>query len=57
VNKEVTTHDGTGYPRRRVTVLGFLAAMVLLPIGVVLAPFGVGIAIFAIGLALILPDA
>jgi hypothetical protein len=43
-------------PRRRVSVLGFLLAMVLLPIGAVLAPLGVGIPIFAIGLALILPD-
>ena len=43
-------------PRRRVTVLDFLLAMVLLPIGAVLAPLGVGIPIFAIGLALILPD-
>lgn len=43
-------------PRRRVSVLGFLLAMVLLPIGAVLAPLGVGLPIFAIGLALILPD-
>jgi hypothetical protein len=42
-------------PRKRVTVLGFLLA-VLLPIGAALAPLGVGIPIFAIGLALILPD-
>jgi len=43
-------------PRRRVTVPGFLLAMLLLPLGAVLAPFGVGIPIFAIGLALILPE-
>jgi hypothetical protein len=43
-------------PRGRVTLLGFLLAIVLLPIGVALAPLGVGIPIFAIGLALILPD-
>jgi hypothetical protein len=43
-------------PQRRVSVLGFLLAMVLLPIGAALAPLGVGIPIFAIGLALILPD-
>jgi hypothetical protein len=43
-------------PRRRVTVLRFLLAMVLLPIGAALAPLGVGIPIFAIGLTLILPD-
>lgn len=43
-------------PRRRVTVPGFLLAMVLLPIGAVLAPLGVGIPIFAIGLALIMPN-
>jgi hypothetical protein len=43
-------------PRKRVTVLGFLLAMVLLSIGAALAPLGVGIPIFAIGLALILPD-
>ena len=43
-------------PRRRVTVLGFLFAMVLLQIGAALAPLGVGIPNFAIGLALILPD-
>jgi hypothetical protein len=44
------------HPRRRVTVLGFLLAMVLLPIGAVLAPLGVGIPIFAIAIALIFPD-
>ena len=43
-------------PRRGVTVLGFLVAMVLLPIGAMLAPFGIGIPIFAIGLSLILRD-
>jgi hypothetical protein len=44
------------HPRRRVTVLDFLLAMVLLPIGAVLAPLGVGIPIFAIAIALIFPD-
>ncbi len=43
-------------PRRRVTVLGFLLAMVLLPLGAALAPLGIGIPILAVGLALILPD-
>jgi hypothetical protein len=43
-------------PRRRVSVLGFLLAMVLVPIGAVLAPLGVGIPLFAVGLALLLPD-
>ena len=43
-------------PRRRVTVPGFLLAMVLLPIGAALAPLGVGIPIFVIGLALIMPN-
>lgn len=43
-------------PRRRVTVVDFLLALVLLPIGVTLAPLGVGIPIFAVGLSLILPD-
>ncbi len=43
-------------PRRRVTVVGFLLAMLLLPIGAMLAPLGVGIPIFAIGLGLILPE-
>jgi hypothetical protein len=43
-------------PRSRPTVLGFLLAMVLLPIGSVLAPLGIGIPIFAVGLALLLPD-
>lgn len=43
-------------PRRRVTVLDFVLASVLVPIGAALAPFGVGIPILAIGLALILPD-
>ncbi|MGH2749214.1 MAG: hypothetical protein ACRDKB_15030 [Actinomycetota bacterium] len=43
-------------PRRRVTVLGFLLATVLLPIGAALAPLGVGIPILAIALALLLPD-
>jgi len=43
-------------PRRRVSVVGFLLALVLLPIGVSLAPLGVGIPIFAVGLSLILPD-
>jgi hypothetical protein len=44
------------YPRRRVTIVGFLLALVLLPIGAMLAPFGVGIPIFVVGLSLILPD-
>ncbi|MGH2756315.1 MAG: hypothetical protein ACRDI3_00830 [Actinomycetota bacterium] len=39
-----------------VTVVGFLVAMMLLPIGAALAPLGVGIPIFAIGLALLLRD-
>ena len=43
-------------PRRRVTVLGFLLAMVLLPLGATLTPLGIGIPILAVGLALILPD-
>ena len=43
-------------PRRRVTVLGFLLAMVLLPLGAVLAPLGIGLPILAVGLALILPE-
>lgn len=43
-------------PRSRPTVLGFLLAIVLLPIGSVLAPLGIGIPIFAVGLALLLPD-
>lgn len=43
-------------PRRRVSVLGFLVAMVLVPIGLVLAPLGVGIPILAIGLGLMFPD-
>jgi hypothetical protein len=43
-------------PRRRVTVLGFLLAMVSLPMGAALAPLGIGIPILAVGLALILPD-
>jgi hypothetical protein len=43
--------------RTRVTVPGFLLAMLLLPVGAALAPLGVGIPIFAVGLALILPDA
>jgi hypothetical protein len=38
------------------TIVGFLLAMVLLPVGAALAPLGIGIPIFAIGLALILPD-
>ncbi|CAN5634855.1 hypothetical protein BH20ACT23_BH20ACT23_02160 [soil metagenome] len=49
----MVTPDGS---RRRVTVVGFLLAMLLLPIGAMLAPLGVGIPIFAIGLALILPE-
>jgi hypothetical protein len=43
-------------PRRGLTVVGFMLAMVLLPVGAALAPLGVGIPIFALGLALILPD-
>ncbi len=43
-------------PRRGLTIVGFLLAMVLLPVGAALAPLGIGIPIFAIGLALILPD-
>ena len=43
-------------PRRRVTVVDFLLALVLLPVGVTLAPLGVGIPIFVVGLSLILPD-
>ena len=50
-----STAEGSIQRRRgRPTVLGFLLAMVLLPIGARLAPFGVGIPIFAIGLALLL---
>ena len=43
-------------PRRRVTVPGFLLAMLLLPLGVALAPVGVGIPLFVIGLALLMPE-
>jgi ribonuclease HI len=42
--------------RARVTVPGFLLAVLLISIGTKLAPWGVGIVIFAIGLALILPE-
>jgi ribonuclease HI len=45
-----------GFARRaRVTVPGFLLAILLLSIGTKLAPWGAGIVIFAIGLGLILP--
>ena len=44
-------------PRSRPTLLGFLLALVLLPIGAVLLPLGIGIPIFAVGIALLLPDA
>jgi hypothetical protein len=44
------------FPRRRVTVVGFLLALVLLPMGAMLAPLGIGIPIFAVGLSLILPE-
>lgn len=44
------------HPPRRVTVVGFLLALVLLPIGAMLAPFGIGIPILAVGLSLIFPD-
>ena len=43
-------------PRRRVTIVDILLAMLLLPLGAMLAPLGVGIPIFAIGLGLILRD-
>jgi hypothetical protein len=42
--------------RRRVTVTGFLLAMVLLPVGAVLAPLGIGFPILAVGFALICPE-
>jgi ribonuclease HI len=42
--------------RARVTVPGFLLAVLLISIGTKLAPWGVGIVIFVIGLALILPE-
>jgi hypothetical protein len=48
-----STAEGSIQRRRgRPTVFGFLAAMLLLPIGATLAPFGIGIPIFAIGLSL-----
>jgi hypothetical protein len=40
--------------RGRPTLIGFLLAMVLLPVGATLAPLGVGIPIFAIGMSLLL---
>jgi hypothetical protein len=34
---------------RRVTVVGFLAACLMLPVGALLAPLGIGIPVFALG--------
>jgi hypothetical protein len=47
---------GPDNPWGGLIAVGFLLAMVLLPVGAVRAPLGVGIPIFALGLVLILPD-
>ena len=38
------------------TIISFLLAMLLLPLGAMLAPVGIGIPIFVLGLSLILRD-